>query len=111
MTNYTRLANRPGVIINSVYLGTIDVVDEYTTIRTAIERHSKGLETLLPGGIPQLHSNQSVIDHNLLCQARLIGQRVLVWLLMMHISDMFSQVCANCSFVLVAEPLIDVLVH
>lgn len=111
MTNQTRLANAPDIIINCVYLRTVNVINKDATISTTIERHSERLETLLSSGVPQLHGNKSVVYHHFLCQAEYREVKGVSKLQATASNQVFSQVCANSGLVLVAEPLVDILVH
>jgi hypothetical protein len=70
-------------------LGNIDIEDQDTAISSSVESNTQTLESFLTSSIPDLHSDQSVIDHNFLCQ----------------------EISANGGLVLVAEFLVHILVH
>lgn len=45
-------------------LGRIDVVYKHTTIGTTVESYAQRLKTLLTGGIPELESDNAIVDSN-----------------------------------------------
>ena len=70
-------------------VGRRDVVGQDAAVGAAVESHAQRLEPLLAGRVPDLHGDQSVVDHHLLGQ----------------------EISPDCGFVLVGEFLVDVLVH
>lgn len=70
-------------------LGDVDVEDEDAAVSATVEGNTETLETLLTGSIPDLHGDDAVVDHDLLCE----------------------EISTDGGLVLVGELLVDVLVH
>lgn len=65
------------------------IEDQDTAVCASVERHAERLEPFLTSGVPNLHGYDSVIDDHFFSE----------------------EICAYCRLVLVAELLVDVLVH
>lgn len=70
-------------------VGRCDVVHQHAAVRSTVKSHTQRLEALLSCRVPDLHCHQPVIHHHLL------GKKI----------------CTDCGFILIAELLIDILVH
>ena len=111
----------------------VDVVNENAAVCTAVERDTEGLESLLTSSIPQLsitgnilelcasersrsrrkqdpylHRDQPVVNHDLFCQA---GGKFGVSEPARGAKEKDEQVGSDGCLVLVAEPLVNILVH
>jgi hypothetical protein len=69
--------------------GHCDVETEYAAVCASIKRHAQTLKALLTGSVPDLHGDEPVVNHDFFCE----------------------EVGADGRFVLVAEFLINILVH
>lgn len=70
-------------------LGDVHVEHKDAAVSAAVEGDAETLETLLAGSIPDLHGDDAVVDHDLLCE----------------------EIGADGGLVLVGELLVHVLVH
>jgi len=67
-------------------LGDVNVEHEHAAISATIEGDTEGLETLLTGSIPDLQSDETIVDHDLLGQEiSTDGGAVLVGELLVHV--------------------------
>lgn len=66
-----------------------DVIDQYTAVSSSVKRHTQTLKPLLTCRVPYLHCDEPIIHHHFFCE----------------------EICSNRCLVLIAEFLINILVH